>query len=70
MKISIVDYGMGNIHNKAVDEIWKGDLFQDFRTRLLKNRRNIDICRNCNQGFGSFLPRKFWNQPSSKGTRL
>ena len=59
-------YGMGNIHKNALDEIWKGDPFQDFRTRLLSNRRNIDICRNCNQGFGSFLPRKFWNRSSAK----
>ncbi len=58
-------YRMGTINNSRIDEIWKGDDFQDFRKKLLKNRLDIDICRNCNQGFGSFLPRKRWRRKSS-----
>jgi len=60
-------YGMGNILNAQAAEIWKGDDFQDFRSKLLRDRRDIDICRNCNQGFGSFLPKKRWRGGSSAG---
>jgi len=55
-------YPMGNInHLQTIDEVWKGSDLTDFRTKLLQDRKQIDICRNCNQGFGSFLPNKLWN---------
>ncbi|RLD16931.1 radical SAM protein [candidate division KSB1 bacterium] len=51
------DYEMGNILNvRNLDEIWFSEKFQKFRTQLNTNRKSIDICRNCNQGFGSFIP--------------
>lgn len=54
-------YPMGNIHHiKKVDEVWRGFDFNAFRSKLLTDRKQIDICRNCNQGFGSFLPDKLW----------
>jgi radical SAM protein with 4Fe4S-binding SPASM domain len=54
-------YPMGNIqHIDKLDEVWKGSDFTAFRTNLLNDRKQIDICRNCNQGFGSFLPNKLW----------
>lgn len=50
-------YPMGNIHKSAkMDEIWNGDAITDFRKKLLQDRKQIDICANCNMGFGSFLP--------------
>ncbi len=55
-------YTMGNINQQTISEIWKGDDFQEFRRKLITNRRNIDICRNCNQGFGSFLPKNRWGR--------
>jgi radical SAM protein with 4Fe4S-binding SPASM domain len=52
-------YTMGNITEvNGIDDIWRGDTFNKFRKKLLENRDDIDICRNCNQGFGSFLPQK------------
>ena len=54
-------YPMGNIHHfNTVDELWRGSDFSAFRSKLLSDRKQIDICRNCNQGFGSFLPDKLW----------
>ena len=54
------DHPMGNIHIQGdAHTIWKGEPFTGFRKQLLDDRRKIDICRNCNQGFGSFLPQKF-----------
>jgi radical SAM protein with 4Fe4S-binding SPASM domain len=64
------EYPLGNIHQSAnPDEIWQGEALKDFRAQLLRDRRSIDICRNCNQGFGSFLPesllrRKAKSQPN------
>jgi radical SAM protein with 4Fe4S-binding SPASM domain len=57
------EHPMGNIHKiPSMKEMWQGDPLLDFRTRLLQNRKSIDICRNCNQGFGSFLPSRFWRK--------
>jgi radical SAM protein with 4Fe4S-binding SPASM domain len=53
------DYLMGNIHASGeAGTIWRGDSFTRFRKQLLQDRKSIDICRNCNQGLGSFLPQK------------
>jgi radical SAM protein with 4Fe4S-binding SPASM domain len=54
------DHPMGNIHEVgSIDKIWNGESFTGFRSTLLKNRKGINICRNCNQGFGSFLPTRW-----------
>lgn len=63
-------YDMGNVNaNEAVDEIWNGQAYKEFRKRLLQDRKQIDICRNCNQGFGSFLPEKLWKRKKSNSTQ-
>ena len=50
-------YPMGNIHQvEDIEEIWRGDSIYQFRKKLLEDRKQIDICSNCNMGFGSFLP--------------
>ena len=54
-------HSMGNINlNHSPRDIWFGSQFQLFRKKLVTNRKSIDICRNCNQGFGSFLPTRRW----------
>lgn len=50
-------YEMGNINEvENLDVIWRGEEFSKFRTKLATNRKSIDMCRNCNQGLGSFIP--------------
>jgi len=50
-------YEMGNIHSiEHLSELWKGEKFSAFRAKLSSDRRSIDMCRNCNQGLGSFIP--------------
>ncbi len=50
-------YIMGNInHISDFNRIWRGPAFERFRTRLATDRKSIDMCRNCNQGLGSFIP--------------
>jgi len=51
------DHTMGNIAEATdLDELWTAEAFRKFRRQLLNDRKSIEICRNCNQGFGSFIP--------------
>lgn len=43
-------YEMGNIKDHTFTEIWNGKSYRDFRERLLRGRKEIDICRNCSEG--------------------
>ena len=43
-------HSMGNIHQNSFQEIWQGKAYQQFRTALLKSRKEIDICQNCTEG--------------------
>ncbi len=43
-------YTMGNIQTQSFGEIWNGPKYLDFRSRLLANRKEIDICKNCTEG--------------------
>ena len=51
------EFEMGNIHQvENFDQLWRNEKFLAFRTRLNTDRKSIDMCRNCNQGLGSFIP--------------
>jgi len=41
---------LGNLKNQSFKEIWKNDNYRQFRSELMKSRRNIDICANCSEG--------------------
>ena len=43
-------YTMGNINQQSFREIWNGEKYQDFRSRLFEKRKEIDICKNCTEG--------------------
>jgi radical SAM protein with 4Fe4S-binding SPASM domain len=43
-------YRMGDLKEKSFKEIWKDYNYSQFRARLLKGRKNIDICANCSEG--------------------
>ena len=59
-------YGMGNINDaESINTVWFGQKFSTFRDILNRDRKSIDICRNCNQGFGSFIP-QFQNKEEIK----
>jgi len=41
---------LGDLTKQSFNEIWNGDAYQNFRTSLLKSRKEIDICTNCSEG--------------------
>lgn len=41
---------MGNLNNQLFSEIWKSNKYVNFRNRLLLNRNEIEMCKNCTEG--------------------
>lgn len=41
---------LGDLNTKTFKEIWKSDLYNSFRKKILKSRAEIDICNNCTEG--------------------
>jgi len=41
---------MGDLKLKAFEAIWKGNTYRSFRAKLLKGRKEIEICKNCTEG--------------------
>jgi len=51
------DFEMGNINAiEHFESVWLNEKFREFRRRLNTDRKSIEMCRNCNQGLGSFIP--------------
>ncbi|HPG38371.1 MAG TPA: radical SAM protein [bacterium] len=48
------DHALGNMNESDFMTIWQGKKYRGFRSRLLRNRESIEICRNCNFGIGIF----------------
>ena len=44
------NYVSGNLKSNTFTKIWYSEKANDFRKKVLTNRRNIDICSNCTQG--------------------
>jgi len=41
---------LGNLKTQSFKEIWHNDNYKQFRSELMKSRKNIDICANCSEG--------------------
>jgi radical SAM protein with 4Fe4S-binding SPASM domain len=41
---------MGDLKDNTFEEIWDGPNYQEFRSKILKGRSEIDICSNCTEG--------------------
>jgi len=41
---------LGNLKTQSFKEIWHNDKYKQFRSELMKSRKNIDICANCSEG--------------------
>jgi radical SAM protein with 4Fe4S-binding SPASM domain len=44
------DYRMGDLKEIPFKEVWRGKMYNDFRTRVFTNRKQTDICQNCIEG--------------------
>ncbi len=43
------DFVLGDATQQTITEIWTSDKYKQFRSKILKNRKNIEICRNCTE---------------------
>jgi len=43
-------YMLGNLTDMPFIKIWNSVEYNDFRKKILDNRKSIDICRNCTEG--------------------
>jgi len=41
---------LGNLKTEGFKNIWKNSNYRQFRSEILKSRKNIDICANCSEG--------------------
>lgn len=44
------EFPMGNSGETDIARIWKGKAYRDFRKRVLSEREQIGICKNCTEG--------------------
>jgi radical SAM protein with 4Fe4S-binding SPASM domain len=44
-----IQYDMGNVFKQNFKVVWTGKKFTDFRNHILKNRGQIEICKNCTE---------------------
>lgn len=43
-------YVFGNLNEYSIREIWKSELYQNFRMGVLQNRKGNRMCNNCTEG--------------------
>ncbi len=43
------DHQTGNLLEESLNSLWKNQLYTSFRKKVLSNRSDIDICRNCGE---------------------
>lgn len=41
---------LGDLKQQSFREIWKNPAYKEFRSRILRGRKHIDICSNCSEG--------------------
>jgi radical SAM protein with 4Fe4S-binding SPASM domain len=44
------EHQMGDLKKDSFETVWHNKTYQAFRTRILTQRKSIDICRNCTEG--------------------
>jgi radical SAM protein with 4Fe4S-binding SPASM domain len=48
-------YQFGNLEVNDFTQVWQSPEYQQFRTKLLTSRKEIDICSNCSEGSKVFV---------------
>lgn len=44
------EHEMGNLQTTPFSEIWRSPIYNDFRSTLLRGRKEIAMCQNCSEG--------------------
>lgn len=44
------EYVMGNLQQTSLLEIWNGKKYRSFRNQMTRDRKDIQICKNCSEG--------------------
>lgn len=44
------EHRLGDLKQSSFKELWQADAYQEFRSKLLEGRDQIDICTNCTEG--------------------
>lgn len=43
-------YVLGQLNGRPLKDVWRGSDYREFRRKILRARREIDICTNCTEG--------------------
>jgi radical SAM protein with 4Fe4S-binding SPASM domain len=50
------EHNFGNINQQMkIEQIWKSDVYNQFRNKVLRNQRSIGICQNCTENQKVYL---------------
>ena len=41
---------LGDLKGMPFREVWHNEKYTEFRRKVLRSRKNIDICANCSEG--------------------
>jgi radical SAM protein with 4Fe4S-binding SPASM domain len=44
------EYALGSLADTSFHEVWRSGAYESFRSRILADRRGVDMCRNCTEG--------------------
>lgn len=44
------DFELGKLNGTSFSEIWKNEKYTNFRSKLLSDRKSVDMCTNCTEG--------------------
>lgn len=43
-------YELGMVNGRAFEDVWKSSSYNDFRTKILRKRKSVNMCTNCTEG--------------------
>lgn len=44
------EFEMGTLNERSIKDVWRSAEYNEFRSRVLSNRKSIDMCTNCTEG--------------------
>ena len=44
------EFELGQINGSSFTDVWKSVAYNNFRNKILSNRKSVDMCVNCTEG--------------------